>query len=265
MRARSQAIRMLLMITDVKDTNRIEQILFDAGLPIYYQWRGQGTARAEWLDVCGLSGRSRLLTLTCLPQNRVREILGELENNYQISQRGKGIAATVVLNGMQASLLRVLQPEDDSANDAADHANDTAGSANAADHGANAAVGSQNMDNNDENEGTNPRSTDMMDRKAEYTMILTAVRDGYSDAVVDAAVSAGAKGGSVIHGRRRGSEALTEFMGIPMQEEQEFVMIITRREHKTEIMNAISHQCGLNTEARGFVFSVPLEDVIGMA
>lgn len=230
METKSLAMRMLLMITDVKDAQRIEQILFDARLPIYYQWRGQGTARAEWLDVCGLSGRSRLLTLTCLPQERVPEILDALENKYRISQRGKGIAATMVLTGMQASLLKTLHPAD-----------------------------------GNENDGTNKRSNDMMDKKAEYTMILTAVKEGYSDTVVDAAVAAGAKGGSVIHGRRRGSEALTEFMGIPMQEEQEFVMIIVHKEHKKEIMDAICKQCGLNTEARGFVFSIPLEDVIGMA
>lgn len=229
MESKAQAMRALFMITDVQDVPKIEKILFDAHLPIYYQWRGQGTARAEWLDVCGLSGRSRLITVTCMPRHRVPEILDTLENDYQISRKGKGIAATIVLTSMQAALLKMMQ-----------------------------------TDTENTNEDTTIRSGEVMDKKADYTMILTAVREGFSDAVVEAAVSAGARGGSVIRGRRRGSEALSEFMGIPTQEEQEFVMIIVRKEQKTEIMQAICKDCGLNSEARGFVFSVPLEDVIGM-
>lgn len=222
----NQPMRILFMITDVEDTRRIEEILFDAHLPIYYQWRGQGTARTEWLDVCGLSGRSRLITVTCLPKFRVPEMMDVLEHKYRISQKGKGIAGTIVLTGIQASLLKMM------------HA--------------------------DTPEKTTEKGEDMMDKKTDYTMILTAVKEGYSEEVVEAAVSAGARGGSVIKGRRRGSEALSEFMGIATQEEQEFVMIIARREQKAEIMNAICSHCGLNSDAQGFVLSVPVEDVIGM-
>lgn len=225
------AMRMLFMITDVEDARKIEDILFKADLPVYCQWRGQGTAKAEWLDVCGLSGRSRLMTMTCLPGSRVGELFARLEHDFKITQRGKGIAGTIKLTGMQSPLLKMLQID---AGDAPQTTDTT-------------------------------RSERTMDNKTAFTMILTAVKEGYSDEVVEAANSAGARGGSVIRGRRRGSEALAEFMGISTQEEQEFVMIIARRDQKADIMNAIKERCGLNTEAQGFVFSIPLEDVIGMS
>ena len=95
-------------------------------------------------------------------------------------------------------------------------------------------------------------------------MILVAVKEGYSDEVIDAATKAGANGGSVIRGRRRGSEATIQFLGISMQEEQEFVMIVVPKEKKSQIMNEIGKACGLRSEAQGIVLSVPVDEVIGI-
>ena len=68
-----------------------------------------------------------------------------------------------------------------------------------------------------------------------YAMIIVAVREGFSDDVIDTAVKAGANGGSVIRGRRRGSEAVVQFLGISMQEEQDFVMIIVPKGKRNPI------------------------------
>ena len=91
-----------------------------------------------------------------------------------------------------------------------------------------------------------------------------AVKEGYSDDVIDAAAKAGAKGGSVIRGRRRGSEATVQFLGISMQEEQELVMIVAPRAKKSQIMNEIGKVCGLNSQAQGVIWSVPVDEVIGI-
>ena len=95
-------------------------------------------------------------------------------------------------------------------------------------------------------------------------MIIVAVREGFSDDVIDTAVKAGANGGSVIRGRRRGSEAVVQFLGISMQEEQDFVMIIVPKEKKSHIMQEISSVCGLQSEAHGIIFSVPVDEVLGI-
>ena len=97
-----------------------------------------------------------------------------------------------------------------------------------------------------------------------YAMIIVAVREGFSDDVIDTAVKAGANGGSVIRGRRRGSEAVVQFLGISMQEEQDFVMIIVPKKKKSHIMQEISSVCGLQSEAHGIIFSVPVDEVLGI-
>lgn len=103
-----------------------------------------------------------------------------------------------------------------------------------------------------------------MKSEASYSMILVTVKEGYSDAAIDAATKAGATGGSVIRGRRRGSEALVQFLGISLQEEQEILMIVAPKEKKAEIMSAVNTRCGIASEAHGIIISVPVEDIIGL-
>ena len=103
-----------------------------------------------------------------------------------------------------------------------------------------------------------------MQEKSGYVVIWTSVDSGFSDDVVDAARSAGAKGGTVLKGRRRNSERLRQHLGISVQEGQEFVMIVAPRAKKSEIMSAICSACGLRTEAHGIVLSLPVDEVMGL-
>ena len=103
-----------------------------------------------------------------------------------------------------------------------------------------------------------------MKEKSEFSLIWVSVESGCSDDVIDAARSAGARGGTVMKGRRRNSERASQHFGIPIQEEQDFVMIVVPRDKKGEIMSAISQACGLKTEAHGVVLSLPVDDVMGL-
>jgi PII-like signaling protein len=95
-------------------------------------------------------------------------------------------------------------------------------------------------------------------------MIFVSVASGCSDSVVEAAREAGARGGTVLRGLRNASEFAQEHMGISLQEEQEFVMMVVKKESKSEIMRAISERCGLCTESHGIVLSLPVDEVLGL-
>lgn len=103
-----------------------------------------------------------------------------------------------------------------------------------------------------------------MKKNYAYSMILVATNYGYSDNVIDAARAVGAKGGTIIKGRRRGLEEALHFLGITLQEEQEFTMIIVPREKKSETMMAVNQACGLKTPAHGIVLSIPIEEAMGI-
>ena len=84
-----------------------------------------------------------------------------------------------------------------------------------------------------------------MQTSAGYTAIWVALSNGYSSDAIDAARSAGAMGGTILKGRRQNSKRISQKLGISMQEEEEFVVIVTPREKKAAVMNAISDACGL--------------------
>ena len=94
--------------------------------------------------------------------------------------------------------------------------------------------------------------------------IWVALSNGYSSDAIDAARSAGAMGGTILKGRRQNSERISRKLGISMQEEEEFVIIVTPREKKAAVMNAISDACGLRTDAHGIILSLPVDEVIGL-
>ena len=62
-----------------------------------------------------------------------------------------------------------------------------------------------------------------------------------------------------------GSREAEEFFGITIQPEKEIVILLANREQKAGIMRAIQGAAGLRTEARGILFSLPVEHLAGLS
>ena len=99
--------------------------------------------------------------------------------------------------------------------------------------------------------------------KQEYELIITIVSEGFSDYVMHAAHSAGCSGGTVIKGRSVGSHG-TIFMDISIEPEKEMVLNIVPKNIRREVMESITKYCGIKTDARGVLISLPLDKVIGL-
>ncbi len=63
--------------------------------------------------------------------------------------------------------------------------------------------------------------------KFAYEVIVAIANEGYTDAVMNAARAAGARGGTVIHGKGTGAKNAQKFYNISIADEKEIVM--TRR------------------------------------
>ena len=108
------------------------------------------------------------------------------------------------------------------------------------------------------------RKDEIIMEDMKYVLITAIVNQGYSENVMEAARNAGAGGGTVVPSRRIGNKAATKFWGMSIQEEKEMIFIITETEKKLEIMRAIGEQCGIHSEAKGIVMSLPIDTVIGV-
>ena len=97
-----------------------------------------------------------------------------------------------------------------------------------------------------------------------HDLIVSIINHGFSDEFMNTARAAGATGGTVLHARGQAHEGAVKFFGISVQDEKEIILIITSKEKKATIMQAVSEAHGLNSEAHGIVFSVPVNDVNGL-
>lgn len=100
--------------------------------------------------------------------------------------------------------------------------------------------------------------------KYKHEAIFCIVNSGYSEAVMDAAKKAGARGGTIINARGTAGKEAETFFHIAVQDEKEIVMILVPKEIKDAVLNALYEAVGLDTAGQGIAFSVPVESVVGL-
>jgi nitrogen regulatory protein PII len=192
-----------------------------------YLCMGRGTATSVILDYFGLSETEKDVVITLVPDRRVETVIRLADEKFRFSSPGQGIVFTVPLSGVSGQVPQILcRPE------------------NLPDH---------------EKEGDEKP----MDTNSKYALILAIVNRGSLDAVMDAARGEGARGGTVLHARRVGMEDTENLLGFTLQPEKEVVAILTPETQKRALMSAINKAAGLLTEARGILFSLPVDDLVG--
>lgn len=97
-----------------------------------------------------------------------------------------------------------------------------------------------------------------------YALIIAISERGSSDVVMEAARSAGAGGGTIIHAKGSESEFVSKFFGVSIADEKDMIYIVAKKRDKANIMKAIMERAGLSTKSRTIVFSLPVDSVAGL-
>ncbi len=219
------AYRVLVLIVNPKLSARATEIFKENDVPMYYMLHGYGTVSSEMMDILGMVSAEKHILIGVLPKGFADEMMRMLRRELKLGIPNSGIVFSFSVSGANALILRMLQSLE-----------------------------------GDENLGERKGETTVSDMK--YTMIAAIVNQGYSDNVMDAARAVGATGGTVIRSRCIGDSAVV--WGLSVQEERDIVLIITPTEKKLAIMQAIGEKCGVHSETKGIVISVPLENVLGL-
>ena len=218
------SFRLLVLITNQKLAGKAVKLFREGAVPLQYKLHGMGTASSDMMDILGLGSIDKDVLVSLLPKDFADKMLLKLRKALKIGTPGSGIAFTMPLSGANNVLLHIL---------------------------GEAARDSERKD-----------GTGMTETKC--AMIAVVVNQGYSEEVMNAARAAGAGGGTVLHSRRIGDEKALSFWGISVQEEKEIILVIASAEDKLKIMKTISESCGIRSEAKGLVLSMPIDTVIGL-
>ncbi|MDO5423754.1 MAG: hypothetical protein Q4F41_08525 [Eubacteriales bacterium] len=224
---RKPGFRMLVLITTPKLAQKAGTMFKEGGVPSYYKFYGKGTATSEIMEILGLGSIEKCILISFMPKVFSDEMMRKMKTELRLYNPNSGIAFSAPVSGGSSLLIKRLNQLQ-------------------------------------EEYGT----ARLEERKMEipemnYAAILAVVNQGYSGEVMDAARSAGAAGGTVFHARQAANEDTLKFWGISIQPEREMILILARQEEKLAIMKAIGEKCGVHSEARGVVVSMPVDQVIG--
>ncbi len=93
----------------------------------------------------------------------------------------------------------------------------------------------------------------------DVVLITAVVRRGLGDGVVEAAVAAGAQGGTVSYGTGIGYRKRLGILGLAVDVEREIVYVLVRRADEPAVFTAMAAAEGLDRPGRGLLFTTPVE------
>ena len=96
-----------------------------------------------------------------------------------------------------------------------------------------------------------------------YELIVAISNEGQTDLVMNAARKAGAKGGTVLHGKGTASSEDGKFFNVSIAHEKEVILIVSASSEKSNIMSSILKEAGPSSDAGTIVFSLPISQAAG--
>ncbi len=95
-------------------------------------------------------------------------------------------------------------------------------------------------------------------------LIVSIVRKGWGDTILEATMNAGAHGGTVLFGRGIGRNEQQRVFGIQIEPEKEVVLTVVPAELKDAMLREIVRAAELTVPGHGLAFVVAVEDVVGI-
>lgn len=223
---RANRTKLLISIVNRSDETQLKTILDECSVALSLSFEGTGTARSAVLDYFGIGETEKTIVLSLFPESDEDLIVREIRTKMSLYLVGRGISFTVPLTGVSEIIANGLLKAS--------------------------------------TKKTVLESMIMTENRRTYDLIICAVNPEYSDEAMEAARSAGAAGGTIMHARMLENKKAEQFIGISLAREQEILLILTKREGKLAIMQALFDRVGVKTEAGGIIFSLPVDRTVGI-
>jgi len=225
-------LKLVIFIVDWSSAHSITNVCVNEKVRFHFTSVGRGTANSEILNLLGIGSGEKAVIL-CLEQEiGVQVLMKEVRKELKVYGPGAGIAFTVPLSAVNDPILMVFKQS---------------------------ILKNENLSGKNSDKGANMAS------KHSHDLIVSIVNHGYTDELMNKAREAGARGGTVLHARGTAHEGPVKFFGISVQDEKEIILILSEYDKKVPIMQTISENYGLNTKAQGLIFSLPVDNVIGLS
>ena len=218
-----KSVKMIVAIVERGQGKPLSKFLTAQGISFHYQCPAVGTASSEVLDILGIGSPERDVLFSFAAGNLTDRLMFQLKNDeLEGHLDAKGIVFDMPLTGLNNIIATLLWEKEAKA----------------------FLTGGERME-----------------QKGNNSLILIVVNQGHTDAVMDTARKAGAKGGTVIKARFAGSEEAEQLNSFNLQQEKELIAIVTSGERRNRIMEAVNEKHGLSTEAAAMICSLGIDTI----
>ena len=218
-----KSVKMIVAIVERGQGKPLSKFLTSQGISFHYQCPAVGTASSEVLDILGIGSPDRDVILSFTAASFAERLMFQLKNDeLEGNLDAKGIVFDMPLTGLNNIIATLLFEKETKA----------------------CLTGGERME-----------------QKGNNSLILVVVNQGHTDAVMDTARKAGARGGTVIKARFAGSEEAEQLYSFNLQQEKELIAIVTSGERRNRIMEAVNEKHGLSTEAAAMICSLGIDNI----
>lgn len=102
------------------------------------------------------------------------------------------------------------------------------------------------------------------DEESMYHLITTIVDRGKAEEVMNAATSAGAKGGTIMNARGSGIHETAKLFAMEIEPEKEIVIILTEAHMTDNIVTSIREKLGIDEPGKGIIFIQHVNETYGL-
>lgn len=220
-------IRLMTIITKREYESAYVEFLKKDGLTAIFGTPCQGTAGMNVLNLLGMEQTEKALMVAMAERRLAEKLMSRMVSQLGIDMPGNGIALTIPVSSIGgASCMKYLM----------------------------------------ENQNIIIGGVANMDERPvfPYDMIVAITERGCVDMVMDAARTAGARGGTILHAKGTGTEFTARFFGVSIASEKDILLIVAAHDDKDAIMRAIMEKAGIRSAAHTAMISLPVESVVGL-
>ena len=220
---RNENDRIVLLITILErgKGGTLMRFLNQHKVNCHLEFAGTGTATSEMLDVLGLSSKDKDIIVSLGTKKAVGGMTGAIDAGLWEISRSRGLMMQLSLTAVNNLISAVL------------------------------------IHNAEEISELNHE--DKMKNEYDHSLLLLAVRQGFTDKVMQTARKAGATGGTVIRSRVMGAEQFEENFGIRIDPEKEIIAILAPNSQRDGILEAVNSAYGLRSPAQTILCALPVD------
>ena len=220
-----QNLYWFIIISKRADAEAVIELYHELEVPRVYSCLANGTAKSQLLDMLGLEFCEKTVHQAVVTHNKLHELIAALEWKLHIDLPGQGIALAIPLASISTK------------------------------QSLDFFAGGHAEDEMKEKTQSNHRQMEL---------IIAICNKGHTEDVMECARGAGAGGGTVLHAKgTAGSEYAEKFFGLSLVDEKEIIYIVSKKDTRNAIMQAITDGAGPGTKAHALVFSLPVTDTAG--